>query len=121
MDPVTSTDFHGGYDAYLEDRARRAAPAAAAAAEEESISSGKEQYLARKQEAARLRQREKRRQTIGDDIAKAEKRLAQIQDELFGPAASDYLRAAELDEERMVLEDRLMQLYDEEEDLAAQP
>lgn len=118
LDADACLDFHGNYEAYLEDRARRAAPAADASTETEAqTSSGKEQYLARKQEAARLRQRARRRITIADDIAKVEKQLADVQDELFGPAASDYQRAAELEDERITLEDRLMQLYEEEEDL----
>ena len=51
------------------------------------------------------------------EIETLEKRLVEIQDELFGDAASDYKRAAELDDERISTEDRLMQLYEEEEDL----
>jgi len=117
ISPEGSTDFRGGYEAYMEDRARRAVPAAKIE-EEEKQASGKEQYLARKQEAARLRQRQKRRLTIADEIREAEQRLVDIQDELFGPAASDYKRAAELEDERITVEDRLMQLYEEEEDLS---
>lgn len=109
-------DFRGGYDEYLAWK-NRTAEGTAEAMEEEKPSSSKEQYLARKQEAARLRQREKRRQTIGAEIEALEKRLAEIQDELFGEAASDYKRAAELDDERITTEDRLMQLYEEEEEL----
>ena len=43
------------------------------------------------------------------------KELADITDELFGDAATDYIRAGELDDRRMTVEDRLMQLYEEEE------
>ena len=50
-------------------------------------------------------------------IEKLEKYLIEVQDELFGPAASDYKRAAELEDERLITEDRLMQLYEEEEEL----
>jgi len=116
MDPDGSIDFRGGYEAYLEDRARRQ-DTSAPTAEEIKAADAKEQYLARKQEAARLRQREKRKITIVADIEKLEKRLVEIQDELFGDAASDYKRAAELEDERITTEDRLMQLYEEEEEL----
>lgn len=109
-------DFRGGYEDYLAYRARRDG-SAPAETEDEKQSAGKELYLARKQEAARLRQREKRKATIGQEIDALEKRLAEIQDELFGSAASDYKRAAELDDERITAEDRLMQLYEEEEEL----
>jgi cell division protein ZapA (FtsZ GTPase activity inhibitor) len=38
-----------------------------------------------------------------------------ITDELFGDAATDYVRAGELDDRRITVEDRLMQLYEEQE------
>ena len=40
-----------------------------------------------------------------------------IDDELFGDAASDYMRAAELYDRKTVAEDRLMTLWNEEEEL----
>ena len=115
MDPAGSMDFRGTYEEYREDRARREGGNTAPV--EEKVTSQKEEYLARKQEAARLRQREKRKITIVADIEKLEKRLVEIQDELFGEAASDYKRAAELEDERITTEDLLMQLYEEEEEL----
>ena len=50
-------------------------------------------------------------------IAQNENRLVEIEEELFGDAATDYMRAAELEERRVAIEDRLMQLYEEEEAL----
>ena len=38
--------------------------------------------------------------------------LARVTDELYGDAASDYIRAAELDDRKTVIEDRLLQLYE---------
>ena len=116
LTPDGGDDFRGGYNEYLAWKSRTAG-GDVQTAEEEKPSTGKEQYLARKQEAARQRQREKRKQTIAVEIETLEKRLVEIQDELFGDAASDYKRAAELDDERISTEDRLMQLYEEEEDL----
>ena len=116
LDPDRPTDYHGGYESYLEDRARRESGTSAAPTEEKP-SSSKEQYLARKQEAALKRQREKRKIAVAQEIEKLEKYLIEVQDELFGPAASDYKRAAELEDERLITEDRLMQLYEEEEEL----
>ena len=49
------------------------------------------------------------------EIAALEKELVEITDELFGEAAYDYMRAAELEDRRITAEDRLMQLYEEEE------
>ncbi len=116
LDPDAPSDYHGGYESYLEDRARRENASAPTQAEEKP-SSSKEQYLARKQEAALKRQREKRKIAVAQEIEKLEKYLIEVQDELFGPAASDYKRAAELEDERLITEDRLMQLYEEEEEL----
>ena len=39
--------------------------------------------------------------------------LASIEEELFGSAAADYVRAAELDEKKTALEERLMEIYEE--------
>ena len=44
------------------------------------------------------------------EITKGE--LARVTDELYGDAASDYIRAAELDDRKTVIEDRLLQLYE---------
>jgi len=119
LSPDGAFDFHGTYEEYCEDRARRAGGEAAAGIEAEAAekTAARELYQQRKAEAARQRQRERRKVTIVGEIESLEKRLAEIQDELFGPAASDYKRAAELDDERITVEDRLMQLYEEEEEL----
>jgi len=41
-----------------------------------------------------------------------------IDDLLFGEAATDYIRAVELTDQKTITEDRLMQLYEEEEELS---
>ncbi len=78
-------------------------------------SAQKDEYLKRKQENARRRQNEKRKVQVEREIKKAEARLIEIEDELFGDAASDYIRAAALSDEKITVEDHLMQLYEEEE------
>ena len=49
------------------------------------------------------------------EIEELESELVEINDKLFGEAATDYMLAAELDDRRITVEDRLMQLYEEEE------
>ena len=66
----------------------------------------------------RRRENEKRKAQIAREIKKLEEELINIEDELFGDAASDYIRAAELTDQKIVVEDRLMQLYEEEEELS---
>ena len=78
-------------------------------------SGGKDEYLRRKADASQKRREAAYRKKVADEIAKLEKELADITDELFGDAATDYIRAGELDDRRMTVEDRLMQLYEEEE------
>ncbi len=77
----------------------------------------KEQYQQRKAESARIRQMERRLEAIAKETKKLETELCDIEDELFGEAATDYLRAGELSDRKTTVEDRLMQLYEEEETL----
>ena len=53
-----------------------------------------------------------KQQTIAE-IEKLENELSDITEELFGDAASDYIRASELDEKKNALEERLMEIYEE--------
>ena len=107
-------DFRGGYDDYMAWREARGddLPAVLNATVE---SAPKDEYAERKRSNAERRKLEKRKAEIAREIAKLEKRIADIDDLLFGEAATDYIRAAELTDEKTVAEDRLMQLYEEEE------
>ncbi len=112
-------DYLGGYDSYLIEKERFKAQAESSSVSSESdnteLTSTKEKYLASRQDAARLRKQQRRRQQIADEIKKLESELTQIDEELFGEAATDYVRAAELDENKTKIEERLMELYGEEE------
>ena len=107
-------DFRGGYDDYMAWREARGdnLPAVLNATVE---SAPKDEYAERKRSNAERRKLEKRKAEIAREIAKLEKRIADIDDLLFGEAATDYIRAAELTDEKTIAEDRLMQLYEEEE------
>ena len=72
----------------------------------------KEQYQKAKQQASDARKKKARTERMESECRELESRLSQIEEELFGPAASDYVRAAELDAERNELESRLMELYE---------
>ncbi len=83
------------------------------------ISSGKEQYLKNKQAEAEARKRRNRLERLRRESAELEEELEQLETELFGSAASDYVRAAELDARKNEVEERLMEIYEElEEDEA---
>ena len=72
----------------------------------------REEYEARKREAARRRGDEKRLAAARRRVPEIEARLDAIKTELFGEAASDYLRASALESEREALEEELLTLYE---------
>lgn len=114
----TVTDFKGTYDEYnlYVSRAKENPASAQNAPAPQTQSSGKEAYLERKKEAAELRRQEKHKREIAEEIKKLEARLVEITDALT-ITGSDYQLAFELEDERITVEDRLMQLYEEEETL----
>ena len=111
-----AVNYTGGYGEYAaaRERAKETAPGIAEEYVPQQMSN-KEIYLQRKKEAAEARQAEKRKRDVASEIERLEKELAEVSDELFGDAATDYLRAAELDDRKTYIEDRLMTLYEEEE------
>lgn len=78
---------------------------------------GKEQYLKGKQAAAEERKRKARLEKCKQECTRIEGQIASIEQELFGSAAADYIRAAELDAEKEALETTLLELYEEIEQL----
>ena len=75
----------------------------------------KEDYLERKRQSADRRKQEKRRAEVSREIARLEAEIIEIDELLFGEAATDYVRAAELTDRKITAEDMLMSLYEEEE------
>lgn len=107
--------YFGSYDSFRRELEGRTEQKEAEAAQ--SAPSGKEEYLKRKAESARIRKAERRLETIGAEMERLELEIVRLDDALCGPEGSDYKRAAELADEKTVAEDRLMQLYEEEEEL----
>jgi len=104
-------DYRGTYSEYLESKQ---SPAATQSAADES--SSKDQYMAQKQEAAQTRKSQRKKEAAKREIAELEKKLIQIQEDLFGEAATDYQKLMELEDEKITIEDRLLGLYEEEEE-----
>ncbi len=114
-------DFLGSYDEYMRWRENRAAEKENALSNfTPAETTQKEEYLERKKSNAEKRKIEKRKAEIAREIKKLEKELVDIDDLLFGEAATDYVRAAELTDRKTTVEDLLMQLYEEDEELAAE-
>lgn len=116
--PGQSRDFHGTYDEYIAQGGKPGEESDAAREQKaDEALTQKEEYLRRKQETAKLRQAERRAETIKKEIARLETEICDIDDALFGEAATDYHKAAALSDRKTTAEDRLMQLYEEEESL----
>jgi ATP-binding cassette subfamily F protein 3 len=72
----------------------------------------KEEYERKKRENAERRSEEKKRERAKEKIEKLEAELTELDDELFGKAAADYVRAAEIDKRKNEIEEELLTLYE---------
>lgn len=114
-------DFRGTYDEYLLWKENRAAEKENEIATFKQVeSTQKEEYLGRKRSQAEKRKLEKRQAEIAREVKKLEKELVDIDELLFGEAATDYKRAAELEERKAEAEEELMMLYEEDEAVSAE-
>ena len=104
----------GAYSCYL--RLREEAAAAKQAANPGSRHGGeteaKRQYEQSKREAAERRAKERKRAQAAERIPILEAELDRLGAELYGPAASDYVRAAEIETARTRIEEELLSLYE---------
>ncbi len=75
-------------------------------------SDSKESYEQRKRENAEKRALEKRRENAVKKIAELETETEKLDEELFGSAATDYVRAAEIDKRKNEIEEELLSLYE---------
>ena len=80
---------------------------------EKAPTAQKEDFLARKKQASDARKEQKRIENLKREQEKIEKELEQIEAALFGEAATDYKKAAELTAKKDALEERLMEIYEE--------
>ena len=87
------------------------------APEHEGKQSSKEAYLAAKAASAEARKKKNRMEKLHKEAERLEAEIEAIDTELNGPAASDYVRAAELDTRKNECEEELMAVYEELEEL----
>ena len=76
------------------------------------ITDSKAEYEEKKREKAKARSEEKRRERAEKRIGELESELERLDTELFGEAASDYVRAAEIEERKAAIEEELLELYE---------
>ena len=87
--------------------------AALADAPAAEASTGREQYLQQKKSRNDARNEKKRREALAREQAKLEKELEALEEELWGEAATNYVRAAEIETRKNEVEERLMEIYEE--------
>ena len=102
-----------GYSEFLEFKEGRLPTAAAGVAEAPKMSANKEQYLKNKQDAAAARKEQARIKRLKEEAERLEARIEEIDAELYGEAATDYKKAAELEEEKNAAEERLLEIYED--------
>lgn len=104
-------DYDDAFTEYL--RIREASREAAAVAQPAKIATeAKLDYEERKREAARARSEEKKRERAREKIEALEAEIEELDNELFGAAATDYVRAAEIDRRKCEIEEELLTLYE---------
>ena len=112
--PITRTgDGYTQYADHVAARKLELAPIDNSASASAVESSGKTDYLRSKKEQADSRREKKRLERLKAEAEKLEVELDEIQNELFGSASTDYVRAAELDALREEKENRLLEIYEE--------
>ena len=77
----------------------------------------KEAYQQAKANAAEARKKKNRMEKLQKEAERLEAEIEAIDEELNGPAASNYVRAAELDTKKTECEEALMAVYEELEEL----
>ena len=76
------------------------------------VSESKAEFEEKKREKARARSEEKKRERARIKIKELEEELDRLDAELFGEAASNYVRAAEIEERKAEIEEELLELYE---------
>ena len=98
----------GGYTAYLSLREK-------IKTDEPSVAAPTKQKLAYEEKKQAMREEralEKRREKAKEKAASLEKEMEALEEELYGSAAADYVRAAEIDARRTAIEEELLSLYE---------
>ena len=104
-------DYDDAFTEYMRIRAMRKE-----AAEKDKpkavITDSKQAYEDKKRESAKRRSEEKRKQNAEKKIGELETELEKLDEELFGEAATNYVRAAEIDKRKNEIEEELLELYE---------
>ena len=104
-------EYDDAFSEYMRIRtaAREAAVANAASVKQ---TDSKREYEEKKREMSRLRSEKRQRERAETKIAELEAEIEALDTELFGSAATDYVRAAEIDKRKNEIEEELLSLYE---------
>ncbi len=105
---ISVGEGESAYSAYLESASLSAGTHAVKTAPTDE----KQRYLEEKERERLRRKDERRRKKAEERIKTVEARIAEIDRELYGDAATDYVRAAALSEEKDRAEEELLTLYE---------
>jgi ATP-binding cassette subfamily F protein 3 len=78
----------------------------------QATSDSKQDYEKKKRENAERRSLERKIEKAKEKAASLEEELSKLDEELFTSAASDYVRAAEIDKRKSEIEEELLSLYE---------
>lgn len=102
----------GGYDEYRDMRTKQKAQAEAQNSMQASQASSKQSYLDAKEEQANKRKAERQRKKNEQRASELEEIIDNLQSQLFGEAATDYVLAAELQAKIDEAEEELLSIYE---------
>ena len=105
-------DYDDAFGEYMRLRQLSREKASAQQVKETASTSSRAEFEARKRDIARQRGEQRRIEQAKARIAELECEIEKIDAELFGEAASDYVRAQELDKRKSELEEELLKLYE---------
>ncbi len=108
---ITLNEGDEAYAEYMKKREARKASATSAPPQRRTTEA-KLTYEEQKRENARIRQEERKKERAMKRIEELEAQTAVLDEELFGSAASDYVRAAEIEKQKSEIENELLELYE---------
>ena len=108
--PLESYDE--AFSAYMQIKEMRRQSSLSAEKATVTVSDAKADYEEKKRQKAERRSEEKKRERAEKRIEELEGELAELDKELFGEAASDYVRAAEIESRKGEIEEELLSLYE---------
>ncbi len=108
--PLESYDE--AFSAYMQIKEMRRQSSLSAEKATVTVSDAKADYEEKKRQKAERRSEEKKRERAEKRITELEAEIARLDEELFGEAASDYVRAAEIENRKNEIEEELLTLYE---------